>query len=98
MTKKEDKLLDTITHFHPESGGYGGWACEVKKEEVVFFTKNFKNLRLFKDGKRTLVTTRGGQAGKFSTEHTILMLKYERDSALECENKLYNGLRKLLDD
>ncbi len=97
-TKREDRLLETIQHFHPDSIMCAGWAHTVRRNNVVFLTRNFKNLRIFEEEGKILIERKKGKAGEFSPEHTILMLKFERDMYMHEEDRLRDGLRELLDD
>lgn len=97
-TKKAEIILDMIQHFHPISIMYAGWTVKLNAKQAALIEENFDNLRVYKEKRKTLVERKKGKAGKFSPEHTILMLKFERDMYMTEEDKLRGGLRKLLDD
>ena len=93
MTKKEEFILDMMLHFHPESSG--GWNIHCKAGQAKLIDKEFKGvLRVVKKDRRKLITK---VSEKFKPEHEVIMFRYLMETYRAEENKLYHGIRKLID-
>ncbi len=108
--KRYNTIDEILSHFHPESGLYGGYPIEVNKSEICLKTLSTEFKGIIKVGetapfnpeKVRLIRNRNTS---FETKHTILTLRTELSRLRESDGNLrfkldgvLTKLRKILEE
>lgn len=99
--KIENTFNAVLDHFHPDAMNYGGWTIKVDVREIDldFMKKEFDGIIEIKDPNdfAPMHAYLSIGTGEFKDAHTIRVLREKVESYKEEADRLYNGIKKLVE-